>query len=202
MNLFEKATIINYHRHRIETFAEGTIGALGWRRVESQIKRFEVIAAVGDLNGCTLLDVGCGYGDLKEFLDQRFSGFTYIGIDQMPEFIAEAKARYESHPNTYFTQTDFTKADFPTVDYVIASGALGYRCDDPDFYADMIRKMYQATTQALVFNMLDASRFPHDQLLVGHDRDKIAAFCRTLSPRVTVTEGYLEDDFTVFMFRG
>ena len=201
MNLFEKATIINYHRHRIETFAEGTVGALGWRRVESQIKRFEVISDVGDLSGRTLLDVGCGYGDLKEFLDRRFSNFTYIGIDQMPEFIAEAKTRYENYPATHFSQTDFTKADFPTVDYVIASGALVYRCYDPDFYADMIRKMYQAATQALAFNMLDAAQFPDHPLLVGHDRDEIAAFCRTLSPQVTVTTDYLEDDFTVFMFR-
>jgi|AP95_1055475.scaffolds.fasta_scaffold09957_3 hypothetical protein len=59
---------------------------------------------------------------------------------------------------------------------VLPSGALVYRCDDSDFYTDMIRKMYQAATQALVFNILDASRFPHDPLLVGHDRDKIAAF--------------------------
>ena len=87
------------------------------------------------------------------------------------------------------------------MDFVIASGALAYRCDDPEFYTDMIRKMYQAATQAVVFNMLDATRFPHHQLLVGHNRNEIAAFCRTLSPRVTVTTDYLEDDFTVFMFR-
>lgn len=201
MNLIEKATIMHYHRRRIDVFEGGTVGALGWRRVESQVKRFEVIASIGDLSGRTLLDAGCGYGDLKEFLDQRFSGFTYIGIDQMPEFIAEAKARYANHPDTHFSQTDFTTVDFPSVDFVIASGALGYRCDDPNFYTDMIRKMYQAATQAFVFNMLDATRFPNHQLLVGHDRDEIAAFCRTLSPRVTVTTDYLEDDFTVFMFR-
>jgi trans-aconitate methyltransferase len=35
--------------------------------------------------------IGCGYGDLKQYLDQSFSDFTYIGIDQMPEFISEAK---------------------------------------------------------------------------------------------------------------
>ena len=201
MNLIEKTTIMHYHRRRIGAFNEGTVGALGWRGVESQIKRFEVIASVGDLSGRTLLDVGCGYGDLKGFLDQRFTDFGYIGIDQMPEFITEAKARYNDHPDTHFYQTDFTTVDFPTVDFVIASGALVYRCDNPHFYADMIRKMYDAATQALAFNMLDASRFPDHPLLIGHDRGKIAAFCRTLSPRVTLVKDYLEDDFTVFMFR-
>lgn len=201
MNLIEKATINHYHRHRIDAFGNGAVEALGWRGVESQIRRFEALCMVGDLNGCTLLDVGCGYGDLKSYLDQRFSNFTYIGIDQMPEFINEAKERHKNCSDTHFTLTDFTAVDFPRVDFVFASGALGYRCDDPDFYGDMIRKMYDASTRGVAFNMLDAQQFPDHPLLVGHDREKIVSFCRTLSPRVTVVHDYLADDFAVFMFR-
>ena len=65
----------------------------------------------------------------------------------------------------------------------------------------MIRKMYEAATRAVAFNMLDAEQFPEHPLLVGHDCNKIVALCRTLSPRVTVARDYLEDDFAVFMFR-
>ena len=202
MNLIEKATIIHYHRRRIETYADGTVEALGWRGEESQAKRFEVLSKVGDLNECSLLDVGCGYGDLKWYLDRQYSNYTYIGIDQMPEFIAEAKERYKDHPNTFFSQTDFTSVSFPQVDYVIASGALGYRCDQPSFYTDMIRKMYDAATRAVAFNMLDAGRFPEHPLLVGHDCDQVVAFCNTLSHQVTVVRGYLEDDFSVFIGKG
>jgi trans-aconitate methyltransferase len=202
MNLIEKATIIHYHRHRMATYRNGTVKALGWRGVESQIKRFEVLSTIGDLHGCSLLDVGCGYGDLKGYLDQRVSYFTYIGIDQMSEFLTEAKERYRGCPDTLFTQTDFTTVPFPQVDYVIASGALGYRCDTPDFYAAMIRKMYEAASRAVAFNMLDASRFPEHELLVGHDSEKVGTFCKTLSPCVEVVRGYLEDDFTVVMYRG
>lgn len=201
MNLIEKATLLHYHRHRIAVCAAGTVGALGWRGEESQRKRFEVIARAGDLNGSSLLDVGCGHGDLKRYLDPIFTGFTYVGIDQMPEFIAEARARYGAFPRTYFYQTDFTTITFPQVDYVIASGALGYRCADPDFYFDMIRKMAGAAKKAVVFNMLDAARFPSHPLLVGHDFEKVAAFCRTLSSDVRIVRGYLEDDFTVFIRR-
>lgn len=201
MNLIEKATIIHYHRHRIATYRNGTVKALGWRGTESQVKRFEALSTVGDLHGCSLLDVGCGYGDLKRYCDQRFSHFTYIGIDQMSEFITEAKERYRDCPDTFFSQTDFTAAAFPRVDYVIASGALGYRCDTPEFYADMIRKMFEAASRAAAFNMLDAALFPEHELLVGHDCEKVVAFCQTLSPYVKVVRGYLEDDFTVLMYR-
>lgn len=201
MNLIEKATIINYHRKRIDAYSDGTLGALGWRGPDSQLKRFEALREIGDLSGCSILDIGCGYGDLKGYLDGWFSNFTYMGIDQMPEFIAVAKERYRDCPNTFFSQTDFTVAELPNVDYVFASGALGYRCDDPEFYGDMIRKMYQAAGQAAAFNMLDVHVFPAHPLLIGHDCDNVAAFCRTLTRRVEVRRGYLVDDFTVFMRR-
>ncbi len=199
MNLIEKATIMHYHRHRIASYKTDLVKALGWRGSESQLKRFEVLAKVGDLNGASILDVGCGYGDLKAYLDQRFSDFVYMGIDQMPEFIAEAQSIYKNDAKTTFYQSDFGTVNFPKVDYVFASGALGYRCADPDFYTDMISKMYTTAKIALGFNMLDRSCFPDDPLLTGHDAEYILTFCRALSPDVALTRGYLEDDFTIFI---
>ena len=201
MNLIEKATIIHYHRHRICEYSDGAVRSLGWKGEESQRKRFEVIATAGNLDGCTLLDIGCGYGDLKGYLDQNYSGFTYIGIDQMPEFIAEAKKRYVGRPATYFYQTDFAAVEFPEVDYVIASGALAYRCQNVGFHFEMIRKMYTAAGRAVAFNILDVACFPEHDLLIGHDLERVVAFCQQLSHRVEVISGYLEDDFTVFMYR-
>lgn len=201
MDLIEKATVMHYHRHRIAEFQHGTVESLGWRGEHSQQVRYEVLAKVGHLNGNTILDAGCGYGDLKAFLDRHFSDFDYIGIDQMPEFIAEARKRYEGIERTTFYQTDFSIAALPQVDYVIASGVLGYRCKDENFYTDMICKLYNSARIAFAFNMLDKSCFPQHDLLVGHDRDEILALCRALSPRVECFNDYLEDDFTVLMYR-
>lgn len=201
MDLLEKATVMHYHRHRIDHCLPGSVEALGWRGERSQQARYEMLIKVGDLNGCTLLDVGCGHGDLKAFLDRHFADFDYIGIDQMPEFITEAKARYGNCPSTTFYQTDFSAAELLQVDYVFASGALGYRCKNASFYADMISKLYASASVALAFNMLDKKTFPSHDLLTGHDRDDVIAFCRSLSPRVEWLDGYLQDDFTVFMHR-
>lgn len=200
MNLIEKATIIHYHRQRIARYGQGTAQALGWQRRERQLKRFEAITGVGDLAGCSILDVGCGCGDLKRYLDQRAAQITYIGIDQMPEFIANARERHKDAPDTYFFQADFTTAMLSKADYVLASGALSYRCDNPDFPHAMIRKLYAAATRALAFNLLDAASFPEHPLLVGYDVDEIASFCRTLGSRVEVVRGYLRDDVTVFLY--
>lgn len=201
MNLIEKATVLHYHRHRISQFQPGTVETLGWRGPESQRKRFEVLLRLGDFTGSTVLDAGCGYGDLKGFLERHCGGFTYIGIDYMPEFIDEAKARYGDRPDTYFCQTDFMLAQLPQVDYVIASGAFSYRCAAPGHPFVMIRKLFEAAKIALAFNMLDRTVFPQHDLLTSHDRDEVTAFCSTLAPRVELISGYLDDDFTVFMDR-
>jgi SAM-dependent methyltransferase len=201
VNLIEKATVIHYHRHRIREFHGGSVESLGWRGPESQLQRFQVLLQLGDFNGCSLLDAGCGHGDLKGFLDPHCPGFTYIGIDQMPEFIDEARARYGRLPNTHFYRTDFTQARLPLVDYVIASGALSYRCGNPGHYFGTIRKLFDAARIALAFNMLNAAVFPQHDLLTGHDRDEVTAFCRSQARRVESIDGYLDDDFTVFMYR-
>jgi trans-aconitate methyltransferase len=201
MTIIEKATIMHYHRHRMEVCGHGTTKALGWKDDEHQRKRFEVLANVADLTGCSVLDVGCGYGDLKEFLDHRFSHVTYIGIDQQPECIAEARTRYGNRLDTFFFQRDFTTLTFPEVDVVMASGALSYRCGNPEFYPDMIGKMYSAASRAVAFNVLDVNVFPTHPLLVGHDADDVTAWCRAITPHVKVVRGYLEDDVTLFLYK-
>lgn len=201
MTLQEKATIMHYHRRRIGEFSIGSVRALGWTNEESQKRRFAALMEVGDLNGSSLLDIGCGHGDLKAYLDKRFHGFSYIGVDQMPEFIAEARCLYGQRPNCYFCQTDFTIQDLPHVDYVFASGVLSYRSKEKDCYFSMIEKMFEAADKALAFNMLDLARFPHHEFLLGHAPEKVLAFCQTLSPEVRLIKGYLEDDFTVLMYK-
>ena len=201
MNLLETATILHYHRHRMAMYGDAAIESLGWRGPDSQRNRFEVIAGAADFDGRSILDVGCGRGDLKAFFDERFRDFSYIGIDHVPEFIAQAKARYDAYPHTWFYHGDFSKLELPRVDYVIASGALGYRCAEPEFHLEMVRRMYRAADRAAIFNALDAARFPEHPLLVGRDYEELLAFCRELSPDVSVVRGYLDDDFTVCMYR-
>lgn len=201
MNLIEKATVMHYHRHRIAEFALGSARALGWRNQLSQDTRFEVMATIGELHARSVLDVGCGHGDLKAYLDQFAQDYDYIGIDQMPEFINDARQRYAGYANAAFFQSDFSQQELPQVDYVIASGALGYHCAQPDFYLAMIAKFYTAARVGLGFNMLDARTFAAHDLLVGHDRDAVLEFCQGLSPKVRLVTDYLADDFTIFMYR-
>jgi SAM-dependent methyltransferase len=196
MNLKERATIIHYHRHRIATFGDGTVGALGWREADSQRVRFEVIADAVDFEGRSVLDVGCGHGDLCGFLLSRFDNVSYVGLEQVPEFVQVARDRYGTLPNTWFHCGDAVTAGLPGVDCVVASGTLNYRCEDPRFHYELIRRLYDAADEVLVFNVLVAARFPEHPLLRGHDPEEVASFCRGLSDAVDIIEGYAKDDVT------
>ncbi len=201
MTIIEKATIIHYHRHLLDKHTDEGIKSLGWKNVDSQTKRFEVLSRVGNLDQSSVLDIGCGLGDLKAFLDQKFAGFSYLGLDQMPEFIQKAIDRYTNELNTSFGLFELSNGILPKADYVFASGLLNYRSDVIGFDNEMIRKMFEASNVALAFNMLDASVFPEHPLLVGHDLDTIESYCRCLTSEVKVIRGYLEDDFTIFMYK-
>ncbi|MES2937669.1 MAG: class I SAM-dependent methyltransferase [Pseudomonadota bacterium] len=197
MNLIERATVMHYHRHRIAEFGPRP-QALGWKAPHSQWERFELIAQAADFAHCSVLDVGCGRGDLKDFLDERHPGVRYTGIDQMPEFLDDAVRRH-GDSGARFLLGDFSQMELPAADYVIASGALSYRCAEEGWHLRMIRTMHAAAQRALIFNVLDARRFPEHALLVGRDCDEVLDLCRRLSPHVAVSQGELDDDMTFFV---
>lgn len=201
MTPIERAAVLHYHRHRIAEHGSGTPEALGWRHAESQRRRFEVIAQAADFSGCSVLDLGCGTGDLKAFLDERFTDLRYLGIDQMPEFIEAARLRFATQRDTDFALAHFDTTPLPQADIVVASGTLGYRCASPHWVFNTVARMYAAASQLLVFNLLDAAVFPEHPLLVGHDIDDVAAFCRKLAPCVEVVHSYASDDATIVMRR-
>jgi SAM-dependent methyltransferase len=204
MTVLDRAVILHYHRACLESHGRGSAAALGWKTERSQTARFEVLVEIGDLNGRSVLDVGCGHGDLRGFLAERAPEVVYLGLEHFEPFLEVATERYGDLPRTRFLLGDFTSAPLPEVDYVLASGALGYRSEEPDFATRAIDKLYASCRVALGFNAL--AHLPprpdgKESVLVAHDREALVAHCRRLAPRIVVRTGYFEDDFTVFLYR-
>ena len=93
MNTIEKGKIIWYHQNRIKEFGNNSAKAQGWKAIENQQKRFELITQIADLNNCLVMDLGCGYGDLKAFMDYKFNNFIYTGVDFIPDYQTSLKAQ-------------------------------------------------------------------------------------------------------------
>lgn len=95
--------------------------------------RFAALAQIGDLAHCSVLDVSCGHADLYAFLQPRFPGLHYCGIEQLPELLDVAQARHGHYRHVALGTGDFLRTSLPPADYVLASGALSYRHRNPRY---------------------------------------------------------------------
>ena len=173
--------------------------ALGWRDKRSQLVRFDALMAIGDLNGYTVLEAGCGTGDLFNFLMTRYPGLTsYVGVDFIPEMIEEARDRIIS-PKASFWPASFMSTILPEADYVLASGSLNYASSEPGYIYKAISHLFQLSRRGLGFNLLKL--VTNEGMLAAYDPEDIVAFCRSLSDYVVLKDDYDREDFTVFAYK-
>ena len=59
---------------------------LGWESRQAQRKRFEILVLNVDLEGKSLLDVGCGLGNMLEFIEEKKKNFVSLCISPLCPF--------------------------------------------------------------------------------------------------------------------
>lgn len=190
---------------RLKTFYQSAYKEFGldarslhWVSRYNQLRRFEILRAIGTLDGTSILDVGCGLGDLYEFLIEKGINIKYTGIDIMPEFIETAQVRF---PDTTF-RVGSIEDIHETFDYCLASGLLTFKVkNNEQFYFEMIQKMYGTARRGVGFNMLDKATHSDNEIFAAYSPSEVAAYCETFCPNVQVSIGYMPDDFTIYLYK-
>lgn len=181
--------------------------ALSFNSAQTQRARFAALTAVlpADREArLSVLDVGCGFADLYGYLREAgYRHIDYTGVDLMPEFIAQAAARW---PEARFAAEDFLADGAPAAryDYVLSSGALnvvtGTHPDHYDFVFGMVSRMYDLAGQGVAFNLLSTRGqrdFAHDPRFFFCDPARIHGHCQTLAADTELDHGYLSYDFAI-----
>ncbi len=196
--------LVNFYREHYEQHGRGP-RALDMADRNSQDSRFAVLAGVLPPGGekFSVLDVGCGFGDLLEFLNKKGCSVEYTGIDILPDFIDEAK---KSWPEAEFISGDFLEMEFDKkFDYVLCSGTLNVLlADSPAWTREMIAKMAACASGALAFNMTSIytdEEYKNDHTFYA-DPAEVFTFCRTLVKPVVLLHNYRPNDFTIYMYKG
>ena len=93
--LLPDAETTRWYEDKVRRFGYDHRG-LGFRSRSSQERRFEALLGLGDFHGRTLLDVGCGFGDFLQFLEERGIRPSYTGLDICEPMIRRCRERFAS----------------------------------------------------------------------------------------------------------
>ncbi|MBX2943805.1 MAG: class I SAM-dependent methyltransferase [Cyclobacteriaceae bacterium] len=149
-----ESEVSSYYSKKIREHGPVPAG-VDWNSEGSQQLRFEQLLKIvePESDAFSLLDFGCGYGSLLNYMKERYESFTYQGYDISMPMIEEAKKSlgdtgWHTSLETLITQT-----------YVVASGVFNVRqgIDDKEwrqYIADTLTQLDSLAIKGFAFNML------------------------------------------------
>ena len=193
----DKESYIERYNERLERYGKDP-KTLGWMKDRQEI-RFEALTAVGDLGGCSVLDVGCGFGDLLGFLQKRGIEVKYRGWDINPDLVEIARDEY---PGGSFDVVDISEycGDIDA-DYVIASGVFNHEIsDNTAFIRESLTTMADIANRGVAADFLSTYVDYMVEDAYYADPKKIFDFCKNLSMRVSLRHDYLPYEFCLYVY--
>lgn len=142
----------------------------GWGSKRSQYRRYTTAQEMlGVRNGDCVIDIGCGTGDLSEFLWEKGIDVCYHGFDVMPDMIQLAK---DKHGDKFQVADIFQSKTDPRGDYAIAIGTVGALAtrDEKQRWenlAIMLQNISASVDKGFVFTML-TDRNEHKEGVADH----------------------------------
>jgi ubiquinone/menaquinone biosynthesis C-methylase UbiE len=196
----EQRLIIERYNERLTTLGE-TAQALGWRDSSQQNLRFRVLAEIGDCSGCSVLDIGCGFGDLLDYLTAHGAkDVSFTGTDLNPALIEVARKR---HPvATFLATTDLSQFADGSFDYVFLSGLFNFRIEDNiGFMRETVRQSFRIARRGVAFNLLGSYVDFQEPHLFYHREQDVFDFAKSLTRFVTLRADYPLYEFTVYLHK-
>jgi SAM-dependent methyltransferase len=194
---------------RIAGFYDGLVRQYGhdpracdYGRPESQQVKFRVLSEVMPLSNTSLLDVGCGFADFATYLQPRFPGLKYSGIDLCSAMVAEAR---RNQPELNIRVENILDASFDCKFDVVTANGIFYLLGEQAWpmMQQIIERLYGLATSAVAFNSLSAWAKEEEQEAGEYYADpiKVVDFCRRLTPWVVLRHDYHPRDFTIYMYK-
>jgi 2-polyprenyl-3-methyl-5-hydroxy-6-metoxy-1,4-benzoquinol methylase len=174
--------------------------ALGWDKGRQDI-RFEVLLSFFECRGKSILDIGCGFGDLNRVLSQNIAeDYSYTGVDLVSELIDEGRHQYPQE-HIRFINSDFLEYQFTqTFDIVVASGIFNHKFENGgnDLFIEMVlNKAWSICKEGFAFDFLSDKvdyRYSHTH---HSSPEQILGLSYELSRNVSLKNDYMPFEFCI-----
>ena len=156
-------SVSNYYSAKLLQHGETPQG-VDWNGAEGQLLRFDQLCRIIDpSHRFSLLDFGCGYGALFDYLQSSHSDFSYLGLDVSSDMIAAAVKRNKASTAQFICGSEPSQQS----DYAVASGVFNVRLDQSDLE-------WQGYIEATLVTLNAASRkgFSFNCLTAYSDADR------------------------------
>jgi SAM-dependent methyltransferase len=171
---------------------------LGWNKPKHRL-RYEALLAYWNLGaapGTSLLDVGCGFGDMLAFARERGWELDYHGVDLNPKLIAVA--REVQRGGTFAAGDPIADGISQTYDVIVASGTHNHAVADHDRYVATTFERFAAhARRGFAVNFLsDRVTFRRPENAYASP-ERVLALALRHSRRVLLRHDYMPFEFTV-----
>ncbi len=145
-----------YYTKKIKEYGLTPKG-VDWNSTESQKLRFEQLCKVIEpIEYFSILDFGCGYGALLNYLKENKRNFHYKGFDISDEMISQAIKNKNDFKNAVW-ETKLSNEEI--FDYTIASGIFNVKLEnnEPDWMSHVkntLAEFNKHSRKGFSFNML------------------------------------------------
>ena len=178
---------------------------MDWNSLDAQYVRFDQLSKVIDASEpYSLLDYGCGYGALYDFLKAKGHGLTYTGFEIVEEMAAKGRNLHAAESGCAFTTSE---SELKPVDYVVESGIFNIKlAADSRVWSEHVittlNRMHALSRKGLAFNLLTSYSDPEfmREDLYYADPCYYFDYCkRHFSRNVALLHDYQLYDFTILV---
>lgn len=171
--------------------------SLGWNKGR-QTARFTILSEIGELQNSSMLDVGCGFGDLYGYLQKIGINVNYTGCDVNPDLIAVARQKYSS--------ANFIVADVENVsgifDWVFAVGVFEFKYPRMlSLVKHTLGKMFNLASKGVVADFMSSYVDYKSKEGFHASPEEIFKIAKRLSKRVVLRHDYMPYEFCIYIYK-
>jgi ubiquinone/menaquinone biosynthesis C-methylase UbiE len=201
MSSSQPESAAGWYADKVRTYGYDHRG-LGFGNKSSQDKRFEALLALGDFDGSRVLDVGCGFGDFLEFLQERGIEPVYTGLDICEPMIERCLERFAPEQGRFVVGDALDFEPDEHYDYVVASGLFGLdSVGARERIRPTVERLFRFARVGAAINFLSVLSPRPAENRIYVDPCKALEAGLDLTPAARIDTTYLPNDFTLYLYK-